>query len=491
MPELLLRAALPAVFAVPLVWVILSLLGRSSVRVWLTLPGVLLQLAASIGLWWQVRATGPRYYIPGDWPVPLGVVLRVDGLAVLFIMLTTVVAGACALHAHLYLRGKPAELRRFFWPLLWFLWAGLNGLWLSADLFNIYIGLEMVGLCAVGLVAITGDAQGLSSALRYLFAALAGSLAYLLGVALIYGGYGTLALPDLALQVQPGVSLAVALALLTVGLMFKAALFPLHGWLPPAHGGALAPVSALLSALVIKAPFYVLARLWLDLDLRLGNIGLANTLGLFGAIAVFWGSWKALRQKQLKMVVAYSTVAQIGYFFLLFPLITGVAEGAAVLARDAIMLLVVAHGLAKAALFLAAGNLIAMLGRDTVDDMAGISRFRPLSLFSFGLAGVTLMGLPPSGGFTAKWLLLQSALASGSWIWAMVVILGGLASAAYIFRIFQKSFWQGPDEDTFYHPSLWLVAAPMFLALASVLLGLLAQEPLRLLSQTLQGGSGP
>jgi multicomponent Na+:H+ antiporter subunit D len=490
MRDLLLSMALPAVLMLPLVWGILSLLVRQSVVPVLSGCGAFLQLTASLALWWQVRSEGGYYYAVGDWPMPLGIGLRVDGLAAIFVLLTAVVAATCAVHAHFYLaarvdlRTRPA-LQRYYWPLLWFMWAGLNSIWVSADLFNLYVGLELVALCAVGLVAITGEPRALASALRYLLAALTGSLAYLLGVALIYGSHGLLSIPDLAGaitldSIEAGVTVSVATVMMTTGLLFKTALFPLHSWLPPAHGGALAPVSALLSALVIKASFYILLRLWLDLGFA--DVALANGLGVLGTLAIVWGSWKALHQKALKMVVAYSTVAQIGYFFLFFPLFAGAADEAAVLARDGIVLLVLAHALAKAAMFLAAGNIVASLvGKDRVDDLLGISRFRPLSLFSFALAGVTLMGLPPSGGFTAKWLMLQSALISGHWYWVLVILLGSLGTAAYLFRIFHKAFREGPEEDVFNNPPLAMEAVPMGLAVASVALGLVAVEVVALL----------
>lgn len=475
MGEALFQAALPATLVVPLLWVILSLLSPGRVSLLLTSLGVVLQSGASVLLWFQVAQEGSFYYALANWEIPRGIALRVDGLAVTFVLLTAVVASGCALHAHLYFRDKQIQLRSF-WPLFWFLWAGLNSIWLSDDLFNLYVSLELVAFCAVGLVAVTGEPQALSSALRYLLAAVAGSLSYLLGVALIYGGYGSLSIPILVTQIEPGLSVSVALALMAVGLMFKTALFPLHGWLPPAHGGALAPVSALLSALVIKASFYLLARLWLDLGAGVVAALIAQLIGLLGTLAIFWGSWKALQQRQLKMVVAYSTVAQVGYFFLFFPLVTGVSEAAAGLARDGAMLLVIAHALAKSALFLAAGNLIASVGRDEVDGLFGVSRFRPMSLFSFALASVTLMGLPPSGGFTAKWLLLQSALASNQWHWIAVIILGTLATAAYMFRIFHKASHEGPQSDVFDHPSRWMEAVPMVLALVSILVGLLSAQ---------------
>lgn len=343
------------------------------------------------------------------------------------------------------------------------------------------MGLELISLAAVGLVALGSGAGALRASLRYLLAALLGSVAYLLGVALLYGQFGTLALAGMG-ELAPGLShtagAGLALALMLAGLALKTALFPLHGWLPPAHGIAKSPVSALLSALVVKASFYVAARLWLTLGEELASLALAGFIGLLGALAILWGSWLACRQQFLKQAVAYSSVAQIGYLFLLFPLTLQVSAPVMVLAQQGIILQVISHALAKAAMFLAAGNLILATGSTRIDALAGVSRFLPLSLFSFGLAGVSLMGLPPTGGFAAKWLLLQASLASGQYWWVAVLLVGGLLSAVYVFRIYRASFLENSGQDEFYHPPRSLEIIPMTLALLALALGLMAEPVL-------------
>src|SRR5690606_21466199 len=197
----------------------------------------------------------------------LGMELRVCGAEVTFVLLTAVVAAACGWHASIYL--DPAKgWRRYFWPVFWFLWAGLNGVWLGGDLFNLYVGLELISLAAVGLVALGGAADALRAAIRYLMAALLGSLAYLLGVALIYCQFGSSSIAGVSgLLGEAGAPSGEVLPLVLIlfGLPLKTALFPMPGWLPPAHGIARSPVSALLSALVVKASFYIAARVWLDL----------------------------------------------------------------------------------------------------------------------------------------------------------------------------------------------------------------------------------
>jgi multicomponent Na+:H+ antiporter subunit D len=193
-------------------------------------------------------------YLLGGWPVPLGINLHADGLSLIMLLMTATVATLITVYAAAYLRGRPEQ--RFLWPLWLFLWAGLNALYLSGDLFNLYVVLEIAGLSAVALAALAGNRAALTAALRYLLAAMVGSLSYLLGVGLIYSEYGVLDLATLAGVLRPGLTTSVAFGLMMLGLLMKTALFPLHFWLPPAHSAALAPVSAALSALVIKGSFY-------------------------------------------------------------------------------------------------------------------------------------------------------------------------------------------------------------------------------------------
>ncbi len=461
----------------PLAWAVVSLLIGFRAGRWLAGAGMVLQAGVTLGLVWTLTGQGGFEYALGDWQPPLGIGLRVDGMALTLVLLTTLVASACGLHAAGYLEAdRPGQ--RYFWPLFWFLWAGINGVWLAGDIFNIYVGLELVTLAAVGLVALSGEPPALRAALRYLFAALAGSLAFLLGVALLYGAYGTLSLRLLAEAVQADGTGSAALALMFAGLAVKTALFPVHAWLPPAHGIAHAPVSALLSALVVKASAWVAIRLWLDLGPVLGSSGGAFLMGLLGTAAIVWGSWMAWCQTGLKKLVAYSSVGQVGYLFLLFPLTFAVSDRVAELATQGVMLHLISHALAKAALFMAAGNLIWAVGDGRIVSLAGAGRHLPLSLFAFGLAAVSIMGLPPSGGFTAKWLLLQAAWQAGQWGWALAVLVGGLLAALYVFKVFAACYVDKASGDDFHYPPRRLDLMPLGLAVMALGLGLVAGLPL-------------
>ena len=288
------------------------------------------------------------------------------------------------------------------------------------------------------LVCLDGRPETLAAALRYLLFALFGSVLYLLGTALLYGSYGTLDIVLLAYRInaEPLVAPAVwvAAGLMTAGLLAKAALFPLHLWLPPAHANAPAAASAVLSALVVKASFFLIVRLWFDVMPGLASQAVTTVLATLGAAAILFGSVLALRQARLKLLIAYSTVAQIGYLFLMFPLVAGGHPWSAEAWNGGVMQ-TLSHAFAKAAMFLAAGLVAEQLGHDRIAELRGIGRAMPMTVFAFGLGGLSLMGLPPSGGFAAKWLLLQASVESGQWVWAVVMLAGGLLAGGYVYRV--------------------------------------------------------
>lgn len=447
---------------------------------WLALATAGVAVAAWVGLARVVLAEGVQVHRVGGWDAPLGINLRADGLALLMLAVTTLIAGAVGGYSARYFRAdheaEAADRERFFWPLFLFLWTALNALLLSADIFNLYVTLELLGFAAVSLVALAGKPDALAAAVRYLFVSLPASLFYLLGVALVYGQCATVDLPTLAAQAATGPTVWVALALMTGGLLAKAALFPLHFWLPPAHANAPAPVSALLSALVVKGAFYILLRLWFEAFPALLTPALAQGFGALGAAAILWGSVQALRQPRLKLLIAYSTVAQLGYLFMLFPLAVGRDGG--LLAWSGGLLFLGAHACAKTAMFLTAGNVLHAAGHDRIKDLDGITHALPVSAFAFGLAGLSLVGLPPSGGFAGKWLLLSAGLAQGQWWWVAVILVGSLLAAAYVLRVLTHAFTQTPATAPLHPVPRVMEWTALGLALLAAGLGLAASWPL-------------
>jgi formate hydrogenlyase subunit 3/multisubunit Na+/H+ antiporter MnhD subunit len=233
----------------------------------------------------------------------------------------------------------------------------------------------------------------------------------------------------------------------------------------------------LLSALVIKGSFYLLLRLWLDLFGDLSRL-VPELIGLLGAIAVLWGALQALQQQRLKLMIAYSTVAQIGYLFLAFPLAGGLTGTTA---WRAVVYLALAHGLAKAAMFLSAGALLRFAHHDRIADLDRAVHRLPLTLTAFVLAGVSIMGLPPSGGFVGKWLLLEAAFQQDRWGLAVVVLLGGVLAAAYVFKVVGYAFTPTAIAQEGGSVPLSMQWSALLLALGAILLGFAAPLLLPLL----------
>ena len=437
-------------------------------------------LAAAVALADAVAAGAVPQLRLGGWTPPVGIRLAGDGLAAALVLMVALVIGTVAWVARSAMAAERVGARASFgfWPLTLLLWSALNVVFVSRDLFNLYVGIELLGLAAVGLVAIEGKPAALAAAIRYLLFALVGSLLYLAGVALVYAAHGALDMDLLAARTPAGTD-PLALALMTAGLMAKTALFPFHVWLPPAHAGAPAPASAMLSALVPKASFVIALRLWTEAMPDTASQAALTLIGALGTLAVLWGSLCALVQTRAKLIVAYSTVAEIGYLFVVFPLLP-LAAGA----WNGVVFLALSHGLAKAAMFLAVGQWMRAAGGDRLDDLRGMARAMPMTSFAFGLAAVTLAGLPPSGGFTGKYLVMTAAFTSGQWGWALVVLLGGLLAAAYLYRVIAALFAERAERAGCAAAALGRGAAlaPFVLAGCAIALGLASAGPLDLVA---------
>src|SRR5215475_12521067 len=470
---------------VPFIGVLTGLVigGRhaQSVTLLVLLPGLGLAIAIADIL---VRSDATLVYLLGGWVPPLGIALRADGLAAVMLVTTAVVISGIGVYAlaDFATRSGVREARAplVFWMLLLAVWGSLNLVFVSGDLFTLYVALKLLTFTGVPLVCLDGRAETLRAALRYLMFALLGSMLYLLGAVLLYGAYGTLDIPLLATRVRPEPVAWAAAALMTVGLLAKTALFPLHLWLPPAHAGAPAAASAVLSALVIKGSFFLVVRLWFDVMPGVVMLPSAQLLAALGAGAILFGSVVALRQARLKLLIAYSTLAQIGYLFLMFPLAfdTGSAELQRGDALSGGLLQAISHATAKAAMFMAAGLIYKALGHDRIAELRGIGRALPISVLAFALGGVALMGLPPSGAYLAKKLLLDAAAETGQWWWDFVLQAGGFLTASYVVLVLAHALWPAGEPVKLRVPVPRLQeAAALALALCSVLLGLATIGP--------------
>ncbi|MEX1117150.1 MAG: proton-conducting transporter membrane subunit, partial [Terrimicrobiaceae bacterium] len=255
-------------------------------------------------------------------------------------------------------------------------------------------------------------------------------------------------------------------------------------WLPPAHAGAPPAASALLSALVVKASFFLVVRLWFDVVPGLPDPLASQLLGAMGAGAILFGGVIALRQPRLKLLIAYSTIAQLGYLFLAFPLAFGMGAGFGT--QEALtggMFQAMAHALAKASMFMAAGLIAEAIGHDRIAGFGGLGRALPVTCLAFGIAALSLIGVPPTGGFVAKWILLGAAASSGQWWWAVFLIGGGFLAGGYMFRVIVPALARDIAPPVLVAPvSRFREGVVLALALGALALGLFPEAPAGLLS---------
>ncbi|MBD1401219.1 oxidoreductase [Pelobacter sp. M08fum] len=445
---------------------------------WIGLATALLLPVCALAGILSVTLTHADPITAGGWPTPLGIELRRDGLALVMLAVTALVGFIISCYALGYfpVHDRHYDKVRYFWPLWLFLWGSCNALFVSGDLFNLYVTLELVTLSSVALIALEGGKQALAAALRYLFIGLLGSLSYLLGVGLLYGSYATVDIALLGEMISATRLNHAAMALMVAGLVLKSALFPLHFWLPQAHTMAPAPVSAALSALVVKAAYVILLRLWFEVFPALDTFAVGHLLGLLGSIAIVWGSLMALRQERLKLLIAYSTVAQIGYLYLVFPLAQPETMAAAWTGG---VLLMMTHACGKSAMFMVAGTIHHTAGSDRLSRLAGAGGPVGVLAVVFTLAATTIIGLPPSGGFFAKWIFINAALVTGQWWYLPIILSGTLLAAAYIARVLG---WAFLDVKRSSYPVIpWVMKwPPLVLSVIALLFGLIAYEPIQI-----------
>ena len=423
-------------------------------------------------------ASGPLRYHLGGWPPPWGIEYVVDalsgGMAVLvaaFGLLVWVYAGPFI--GHLPLRGAIG-----FHSVYLLLVAGLLGMVVTGDMFNLYVFLEISSIAGYALLAIGGGPSVVAS-FRYLLLGSAAGSFYLLGLGFLYALTGTLNMADLAARlpaVAESPAVQVAGALIVAGLAIKMGLFPLHGWLPDAYTFAPAPVTGFIAAVMGKVSAYVLVRVILFVLAPAGiTAALLEALGWAAAIGAVAASAMALAQTDVRRILAYSSIGQMSYIVL------GLAIGTP-LAITGALLHVLNHAVMKGCLFLSAGAIGYSTGAASLAQYGGMARRLPVSMAAFTVAAMSLVGLPPTAGFFSKWYLLVAALEEGLWPFAAALVVSSLLSAVYLFRIIQQSFFGAADDLPPEGPRGWGLEAPagmlapiVLLALAVVALGLFNQ----------------
>ncbi len=403
--------------------------------------------AIALALLRHVLETGAWSYALGGWAAPLGIEFRVDvanaGVLATVALLAAVVLpcglGAAAGHA------IPAGRSHLFYAAFLLLLTGLLGVTITGDAFNVFVFLEISSLASYTLVSLGRSRRALRAAFSYLLMGTIGGTFILIGIGFLYLMTGTLNMADLA-QRLPAVeqtrTVHAAFAFLTVGLAIKLAVFPLHQWLPNAYSFAPSTVSAFLAGTGTKVAYYLLLRFSFTVfgaAFVFGRLGLDLLLLPLSLAAMFIGAIAAINQTDLKRLLAYSSVSQVGYMTLGLSLasVTGLTGGLVHLFN---------HALIKGGLFLVVAALVARTGSSELADLHGIGRRMPITSAAFVLGGLGLIGVPATAGFVSKWYLVLAALESGGLLLAFAILASSLLAAIYVWRVVEIAYFRAPPE---------------------------------------------
>jgi multicomponent Na+:H+ antiporter subunit D len=461
---------------IPLFGAVLTAFMRSGrMAFWLTLAVSFVLPFVSIAMLLQVLATGPISYHLGGWEPPWGIEYRVDLLSGFVLALVSTIGAVIMPFAYRSVAFEIAEEKRAWFYCMYLLClAGLLGIAITGDAFNAFVFLEISSLATYVLIALGADRRALLAAFQYLILGTIGATFYVIGVGLLYLLTGTLNLVDIAERLAPAWAdnsraVVAALAFLTVGISLKLALFPLHLWLPNAYAYAPSWATAFLAATATKVAIYLLVRfnfsvfgVAIDLDaLPVAEIIIALSLA-----AMFVASLIAVFETDLKRMLAYSSLGQIGY--ITFGI--GLANQAGLTGG---LVHVVNHAMMKAAMFLALGAILCQAKSVRLADLAGIGRRMPLTMTVFTIAGFGLIGTPGTAGFISKWYLAVGALDKGWWIFVFLIVGSSLIALLYVGRVLEIAWLRepGPAVAQASDPPLSMLLPLVVLGAATIYFG--------------------
>jgi multicomponent Na+:H+ antiporter subunit D len=459
-----LQPQLPALIVVtPLVMGLLSaLIGRRGFGWWIAMLSSIAVFAGSLHLLHSVVYEGPQSltYLMGNWPVPYGIAYTVDALNASVLVIVALIGALVTLYARKSIPSEiPAHKLHFFWAVWCFCQTGLLGITITGDAFNLYVLLEISSLATYTLIALGKDRnrRALTASINYLVLGTIGASFILLGIGYLYMVTGTLNMADMSVALhkiyatwgtdepQYQTTVITGFAFLIVGLSLKLALFPAHAWLPNAYTYAPSAVSALLAATATKVGAYISIRfiytiVGADFAFR-GELPTDVLLMICAAGAILLGSYMAIRQDNVKKILAYSSIAQIGYITLGFAL-----ENEDGLTASIIHLF--NHALTKGGMFMALGVVAYRLGSTKLDDLRGLGRKLPISMAAFTAGGLGLIGVPLTAGFISKWYLVTGAIEAGRYEMAAIVLIGSLLALVYVWRVVEVIYFGKRDETS-------------------------------------------
>lgn len=437
----------------------------------------------------RLVVSGGFSHAVGGWLPQYGIELRFDEIGALAVVASLLVVLALVFSSRYVARAMSSKRASFYYALVLINLGGLNGFLVTGDLFNMFVFMEIFSVSAYALVATAREPIAALAALKYLLLGALSSLLVLFSVGVVFAMTGTLNIADAASILEASGPMPAALALggLVTGFAVKAALFPVHFWLPDAHAAAPAPVSAILSALVVKAGVVGMLRTF-ELFGGVGELlqPVLNLVVWLGALGALGGALMALVQRDIKLMLAYSTVANIGYIFIGLGLATASAVSGA-------MIHTVNHAVIKFALFLAAGAMIHRTGLRNIDDLRGLGRRMPVTAFGMAFTLIALSGVPPMAGFTGKWQIALGALEAGHPSLVAVLVIAGIIVLAFGIRVINALYFRPPARvavasATEAPASMWMPV--LTLTIASLVLGLAGRPMLEFVGQAVQSVYG-
>ncbi|MCW8908065.1 MAG: monovalent cation/H+ antiporter subunit D family protein [Sedimenticola sp.] len=431
-------------------------------------------LLISLTLVAQVQAGGTLRYTFGGWPSPWGIEYVVDLLGAYVLLIVSLIAALVLPYARRSVeREIDPEHHSLFYTALLLCLCGLLGIVITGDAFNLFVFLEISSLSTYTLISFGRDRRALTASYQYLIMGTIGATFFLIGVGLLYVLTGTLNMADLAERIVPlaeSRTLHTAFAFILVGVSLKLALFPLHLWLPNAYAHAPSVVSAFIASTATKVAVYVVVRFIFSLfgyRFAFDQMQLDWVLLPLAIIGIFTASVVAVFQENVKRMLAYSSLAQIGYMMLGISLdsVTGLTAS---------LLHLFNHALMKGALFMALGAVFYRIGSVQLGQMAGLGRQMPWTLGAVVAGGLSLIGVPLTVGFISKWYLILAVIEQGWWILAALVLVTSLIALVYMWRVVETSYFQPRPAGAVIagEAPLSLIAPTWLLVLANLYFGI-------------------
>ena len=441
----------PAIIvAIPLIAAGICAILRYEFICWLlALVTALLSFVGSIFVLITVQSSGIISYKLGGWAPPVGIEYRVDLFASYLLILVSLVASAVLVYGRKLINNeiKP-NLRGWFYSMYLLCMCGLLGIIITGDAFNAFVFMEISSLSMYTLIALGRNKKALLASYQYLIIGTVGATMYVIGVGLLFSITGTLNLVDLSEKIQPIISnpaIKVAISFIFAGLSIKLALFPLHFWLPNAYAYAPSVVTTFLAATATKVSIYLLMRYYYTVfGFSFSNSSdfLVIIILACSIFAIFFGSFSAIFENNIKRLLAFSSVAQIGYITLGIAIAnnTGLTGS---------MVHILNHALMKSSLFMIFGGIAFQLGKDqlSLTDLSGLGKKMPFFMGAMTIAGMSLLGVPGTVGFVTKWYLIQGAMQNGWWWLVGLILISSLMVLIYIGKIIETVYFKEENQN--------------------------------------------